>query len=354
MLTPGSVRGTTMTSSMVRDDAPGPPPVPGGPGGAPDGPAGAPAGIDPPSGHVRPRAAAGSAGAGSAGARLGSVTAGAGSAGATVGAGSAGARAAAAHATIGPGVAHRARVYDYWLGGRDNFAADREAGDQAAAAFPGLVESVRSTRGFLSRAVRFLAAEAGVTQFLDVGAGLPTAGSTHEAAQSVAPEAMVVYLDSDPVVFAHGRALLASGPHGNTSYFRADLRDPATIVTEAARMLDLTQPVAVVLMSVLQFIPDGAEPYQLVATILDAMPPGSYLVVSHPGSDLGATPEASLAGGRTLVDSAVTVRTQAEVSRFFTGLRLLPPGLVRLPAWRPTSPGMNSTPSALWGGVGTK
>jgi O-methyltransferase involved in polyketide biosynthesis len=251
-------------------------------------------------------------------------------------------------------VAHRARVYDYWLGGRDNFAADRLAGDQAAAAFPGLVESVQSTRAFLSRAVRFLAAEAGVTQFLDVGAGLPTAGSTHEAAQSVAPEAMVVYLDSDPVVFAHGRALLASGPHGNTSYLRADLRDPGTIVTEAARMLDLTQPVAMVLMSVLQFIPDTANPYQLVDTIMDTMPPGSYLVASHPGSDLGATPESSLAGGHTLVDTAVTVRSHAEVSRFFTGLRLLPPGLVRLPAWRPTSPATAETRSALWGGVGAK
>ncbi len=270
------------------------------------------------------------------------------------GAGCASARAGAAHATIGPGVAHRARVYDYWLGGRDNFAADRRAGDQAAAAFPGLVESVRSTRAFLSRAVRFLAAETGVTQFLDVGAGLPTAGSTPEVAQSVAPEAMVVYLDSDPVVFAHGRALLASGPHGNTSYLRADLRDPGTIVTEAARMLDLTQPVAIVLMSVLQFIPDAADPYQVVATILDVMPPGSYLVASHPGSDLGATPEAGLAGGHTLADTAVTVRTHAEVSQFFTALRLLPPGLVRLPAWRPDSPAGAGTRSVLWGGVGAK
>ena len=295
----------------------------------PGGPGGAPAGIDPPSGHVP-------------------------GPGRAPPPGSASARAGAAHATIGPGVAHRARVYDYWLGGRDNFAADRLAGDQSAAAFPGLVESVRSTRAFLSRAVRFLAAEAGVTQFLDVGAGLPTAGSTHEAAQSVAPEAMVVYLDSDPVVFAHGRALLASGPHGNTSYLRADLRDPGTIVTEAARMLDLTQPVAMVLMSVLQFIPDTADPYQLVATIMDAMPPGSYLVASHPGSDLGATPESSLAGGHTLVDTAVTVRSHAEVSRFFTGLRLLPPGLVRLPAWRPASPATAEIPSALWGGVGAK
>ena len=348
-----------MTSSMVRDDAPGQPVTPGGPGGAPGE-------IGQSCGHVRPRtgsatASAGGASAGDASPRAAGVgragvgVAGVGRAGVGgAGVASAGARPVTGHATIGPGVAHRARVYDYWLGGRDNFAADRLAGDQAAAAFPGLVESVRSTRAFLSRAVRFLAAEAGITQFLDVGAGLPAAGSTHQAAQSVAPEAMVVYLDCDPVVFAHGRALLASGPHGNTSYLRADLRDPVTIVTEAARMLDLTQPVALVLMSVLQFIPDAADPYQLVATILDAMPPGSYLVAAHPGSDLGATPEASLAGGHTLMDTAVTVRTHAEVSRFFAGLRLLPPGLVRLPEWRPGAAPVSGTLSTLWGGAGVK
>ena len=318
-----------MTSSMVRDDAPGQQVAPGGPGGAPPG--------------IRPSSVTGAAPrrARQAPAPVPVPRQCPG-------------RCRAGAATIGPGVAHRARVYDYWLGGRDNFAADRRAGDQAAADFPGLVESVRSTRAFLSRAVRFLAAETGVTQFLDVGAGLPTAGSTHEVAQSVAPEAMVVYLDSDPVVFAHGRALLASGPHGNTSYLRADLRDPGTIVTEAARMLDLTQPVAVVLMSVLQFIPDAADPYQLVATIMDAMPPGSYLVASHPGSDLGATPESSLAGGHTLVDTAVTVRTprggepvlhraQAAASRAGAAARVAA-GLPR----------EADTPSALWGGVGAK
>ncbi len=259
-----------------------------------------------------------------------------------------------AQPTIAPRVAHRARVHDYWLGGRDNFAADREAGDAAAAAFPGLADSVRATRAFLSRAVRFLAAEAGVTQFLDIGAGLPTAGSTHEVAQSADPEAMVVYLDIDPVVFAHGRALLASGPHGNTSYLRADLRDPAAIVTEAARMLDLTQPVAVVALSVLQFIPDDTDPYEQVAAVMDAMAPGSYLVIGHPGSELGATAEESLAGGPSPVDTAVAVRSRAEVSRFFAGLRLVPPGLVPLPAWRPDPAEAAAVPGPLWAGVGGK
>jgi S-adenosyl methyltransferase len=310
-----------MTSSMVRDDAPGQRAGRGGPAVAPAGP------TDParPVGHSGLiRAAAGSD------------------------------DGAVPHPTIAPRVAHRARVYDYWLGGRDNFAADREAGDAAAAAFPGLVHSVRATRAFLSRSVRLLAAEAGVTQFLDIGAGLPTAGSTHEVAQAADPDAMVVYLDIDPVVFAHGRALLASGPHGNTSYLRADLRDPATIVTEAARMLDLTQPVAVVAVSVLQFIPDEADPYQQMAAIMDALAPGSYLVIGHPGSELGATAEESLAGGQSPVDAAVTVRSRPEVSQFFAGLRLLRPGLVRLPAWRPDSAAAAAAPCPLWGGVGTK
>lgn len=262
--------------------------------------------------------------------------------------------AAGGLATIGPQVAHRARVHDYWLGGRDHFAADRQAGDHAATAFPGLVDSVRAARAFHARTVRFLAAEAGVTQFLDVGAGLPTAGATHEVAQQAAPGALVVYLDNDPVVFAHGRALLASGPHGNTSYLRADLRDPETIVAEAARMLDLTQPVAVLLLSVLQFLPDSADPCQLTATVLDAMPPGSYLVVSHPGRELGATPGEYVAGGPTLVDTEVTIRSRGEVGQFFTGLRLLDPGLVRLPAWRPDSAAGAAASCGLWGGVAVK
>lgn len=264
------------------------------------------------------------------------------------------AAAATAQPTIAPRVAHRARVHDYWLGGRDNFAADRQAGDAAAAAFPGLVDSVRASRAFLSRAVRFLATEAGVSQYLDLGAGLPTAGSTHEVAQSANPEAMVVYVDVDPLVFAHGRALLASGPHGNTSYLRADLRDPATIVTEAGRLLDLTQPVAVVALSVLQFIPDDGHPAARLAAVLDAMAPGSYLVAGHPGSDLGATAEQSRAGGPSPADETVTVRSRAEVSRFFTGLQLLSPGLVRLPAWRPGSAAAAALPCPLWGGVGRK
>ena len=191
---------------------------------------------------------------------------------------------------LDPAVAHIARVRDYWLGGRDNFAVDREVGNEAMAAFPGLVGSVRAARAFLGRAVRYLTADAGIRQFLDIGAGIPTANSTHQVAQSIAPDALVCYVDRDPVVFGHARALLASGPHGAVSYLEADLRDTGQILAEAASMLDLTQPVAVLLNAVLQFIPDEAGPGKIVTMLLDAMPPGSYLVLSQPASDLGSEP----------------------------------------------------------------
>jgi S-adenosyl methyltransferase len=148
---------------------------------------------------------------------------------------------------IDTSVAHIARVQDYWLGGRDNFAADRRAGEEAGTAFPGLVASVRSTRAFLAHTVRYLTADEGIRQFLDIGTGIPTAGYTHSVAQAIAPEALVVYMDNDPVVFAHARGLLSSGPHGSTAYLDTDLRDAGKVLAEAARMLDLTQPVALVL-----------------------------------------------------------------------------------------------------------
>jgi hypothetical protein len=176
-------------------------------------------------------------------------------------------------------VAHVARVYDYWLGGKDNFAADRAAGEQAIKAFPNIVRSARANRAFLARAVRFLAGEAGIRQFLDIGTGIPTA-NTHEVAQSVAPQARVVYVDNDPVVLAHARALLASGPEGATSYLDADLRDPQMILDAAARLLDFGRPVAVMLMAILQHLDDADDPYTIVATLMGAVPSGSYLALS--------------------------------------------------------------------------
>jgi hypothetical protein len=264
---------------------------------------------------------------------------------------------------LDPSVAHIARVRDYWLGGRDNFAVDRQVGGEALAAFPGLVGSVRATRAFLGRAVRYLTAQAGVRQFLDIGAGIPTANSTHEVAQTIAPGALVCYVDRDPVVFGHARALLASGPHGRTSYLEADLRDTGRILAEAASTLDLTQPVAVLLNAVLQFIPDEAGPGEIVAALLDALPPGSYLMLSHPASDLGSEPRPDPASplGRLLAQP-VTRRSHQQVTGFFCGLRLLPPGVVRLPEWHPgpasaadpADPADPGSGAALWGGLGQK
>ena len=256
---------------------------------------------------------------------------------------------------IDTSVAHIARVQDYWLGGRDNFAADRQAGEEAAAAFPGLVASVRSTRAFLARAVRYLTADEGIRQFLDIGTGIPTAGNTHSVAQAIAPEALVVYLDNDPVVFAHARGLLSSGPHGSTAYLDTDLRDTAKVLAEAARMLDLAQPVGLVLNSVLQFIPDAEDPFKIVATLLDALAPGSFLVVSHPANDIEAPVMANMAARlNELLAEQVTLRSQEDVGHFFQGLRLVPPGIVRVPQWRPDSAEDAGRAGTAWGGVGQK
>ena len=252
-------------------------------------------------------------------------------------------------------VAHIARVYDYWLGGKDNFAADRAAAEQAIAAYPDIVFSVRANRAFLARAVRHLAGEAGIRQFLDIGTGIPASSNTHEVAQSVAPESRVVYVDNDPVVLAHARALLTSGPHGATSYLDADLRDIGRVLSTAAETLDFSQPVAVMLMAILQHIDDADDPWAIVATLLDAVPAGSYLALSHPASDIEAEAQGELARrlNRTMAEG-VTLRDHAQVTRFFSGLEVVEPGLVRVPEWRPTSDLEASSPAGLWGGVGRK
>jgi SAM-dependent methyltransferase len=252
-------------------------------------------------------------------------------------------------------VAHIARVYDYWLGGKDNFAADRAAAEQAIAAYPDIVFSVRANRAFLARAVRYLAGEAGIRQFLDIGTGIPATSNTHEVAQSVAPESRVVYVDNDPVVLAHARALLTSGPHGVTSYLDADLRDTGRVLSAAAETLDFSQPVAIMLMAILQHIDDADNPWAIVATLLDAVPAGSYLALSHPASDIEAEAQGELARrlNRTMAEG-VTLRDHAQVTRFFTGLELVEPGLVRVPEWRPATDLEASSPAGLWGGVGGK
>jgi S-adenosyl methyltransferase len=252
-------------------------------------------------------------------------------------------------------VAHSARVHDYWLGGKDNFAADRAAGDAVTAAYPGIVMSVRANRAFLARAVRFLAAEAGIRQFLDIGTGIPTANNTHEVAQSVAPDCRVVYVDYDPIVLTHARALLVGAPEGVTDYVDADLRDPQTILEHAARTLDFSRPVAVMLIAIMHLIGDDANPYGIVRQLMAAVPAGSYLALSQVASDI--EPEQMAEAARRynrLAHETQRHRNRAEVTRFFDGLDLVEPGLVPVQQWRPGSEMEARARSAMWGGVGRK
>src|SRR5215469_14024171 len=191
-------------------------------------------------------------------------------------------------ATFNTAVAHQARVYDYWLGGKDNYAADRATGDAVMQMYPGIVAAVRAQRAFLGRAVRFLAGEAGITQFLDIGTGIPTSDNTHEVAQAVVSEARVVYVDKDPVVLAH--ALLTSGPGGVTAYIDADLHATSAILDQAARTLDFTRPVAVMMLGILQVIPDADDPWEIVSQFLAAVASGSHLVIAHPAADIATGP----------------------------------------------------------------
>jgi hypothetical protein len=251
-------------------------------------------------------------------------------------------------------VAHCARVYDYWLGGKDNFAADRAAAEQAIRDFPAIVATARANRGFLARAVRFLATGAGIRQFLDIGTGIPTENNTHEVAQFVAPDSRVVYVDYDPFVLAHARALLASDPAGATACVEADLRDPHRILDLASGLLDLRRPVAVMLLAILQHIDDEDDPHEIVATLMGAMPPGSYLALSHPAKDIDSESVAKMAKSlNEIMAEKITARDRPTVARFFDGLGLVEPGLVRVPDWRPSAD-TQSGPAALWAGVARK
>jgi hypothetical protein len=257
-------------------------------------------------------------------------------------------------ARINTGVAHPARVYDYWLGGKDNFAADREAAEQVIAVRPAIRADVRANRAFLGRAVRYLAAEAGIRQFLDIGTGLPSADNTHEVAQSVAPDARVVYADNDPIVLAHARALLTSSPEGVTAYADADLRDTDRVLAEARQTLDLAQPVAVMLIAIMHNIPDTDDPYGIVARLMDAMAPGSYLVLTQPASDIDIEAVAEVARRyNARVPAGQQRRSHDEVTRFFSGLDILEPGIVQTTQWRPVGPA-STTPVPMWAGAARK
>jgi S-adenosyl methyltransferase len=258
--------------------------------------------------------------------------------------------------TFDTSVAHIARVYDYWLGGRDNYAADRKAGDAALEAYPYIAAGVRANRAFLTRVVRYLADEAGIRQFLDIGTGIPTANNTHEVAQAIAPDSRVVYVDNDPIVLAHARALLTSNPQGATDYLDADFRDIDTILADASQTLDFSQPVAVMLIAILHLVDDEADPHGTVAKLIDAVPSGSYLAISHLSSDIDVTAGRTEAHGRLrqLMHEKQTLRSQEEVGSFFTGLEMVEPGLVRIPEWRPDDEAQARSRSALWGGVARK
>jgi hypothetical protein len=252
--------------------------------------------------------------------------------------------------------AHPARVYNYWLGGKDNYAADREAAEQAIAANPGIVADVRANRAFLARAVGYLAAGRGIRQFLDIGTGLPTASNTHEVAQAAAPAARVVYVDNDPIVLTHARALLAGTPEGATAYLDADLRDTSAILREAAQTLDLGQPVALMLLIILHLIPDADDPYGIVATLVQALPAGSYLVLAHPASDIRAAKMAEMTRrvNERMSGPQATMRDRGAITRFFDGLDLVEPGVVQPQQWRPDPAARSALQVTAWCGVARK
>lgn len=252
-------------------------------------------------------------------------------------------------------VPHSARIWNYWLGGKDNFPVDQEAGDHYVKTFPGIVDIARLARQFLARAVRHLVEEEGVRQFLDIGTGLPTVDNTHEVAQRAAPDSKIVYVDNDPLVLAHAHALLTSTPEGATAYLDADLRDPDAILRGAARVLDFERPVALMLMEILGHIPDDAEARDIVGRLLAGLPSGSFLVIAD-GTDV--IPEA-MDTAQSDYDEGGSVpyelRGPDRILRFFDGVELLAPGLVPCPQWRPELPALTPpAPVQPLGGIGRK
>jgi hypothetical protein len=255
--------------------------------------------------------------------------------------------------------AHPARMYDYFLGGKDNFAADRAVAAEVLDSWGSVRTGVRENRAFLGRAVRYLAGEAGISQFLDIGTGLPSANNVHEVAQAVNPEARVVYADNDPIVLTHARALLASGPKGVTTYLDADIRDPQAILSDPVtrETLDFSQPIGLILVAVLHFLPDEDEPRRLVQTLVDALPSGSYLVASHataehnPGGLSGAGGAYSQGGMRGAIRNSEVFADLA-----FTGLDLVDPGVALVSEWRPEREAILPLASEVntYGGVARK
>jgi S-adenosyl methyltransferase len=254
------------------------------------------------------------------------------------------------------GVAHPARVYDYWLGGKDNFAADREAAEKVIAARPTILRDIRANREVMHRAVAYLTRERDIRQFLDIGTGIPVSPNVHEVAQNIAPESRVVYADNDPIVLAYARALLTSTPEGSTAYVDADVREQDKIVWEASKTLDYTKPVGVLLVGLLHLISDEEDPYRLVTEIMNLMSPGSYLILTHPASDVHD--EIVAEGARQYnakVATAQTRRSYADMERFMSGLELVEPGIVQCHRWHPhPDADVDSYEVSCWVAVGRK
>jgi precorrin-6B methylase 2 len=238
---------------------------------------------------------------------------------------------------IDDSVPHSARIWNYWIGGKDNYPIDRDMGDRIAENYPQIKKQAIADRAFIGRAVRYLAQDEGVRHFLDIGTGLPTVDNTHEVAQRIAPESRIMYVDNDPLVLTHARALLTSTEEGRCEYLDADVRDPDTILTAAHRLLDFTEPVAIMLVGILHHIEDTEESHRVVRRLVDALPSGGYLVINHATSAVfgdaskRAAQQYNDAGGRP----SVTLRSPEEIARYFDGLDLVEPGLVSCARWRP-------------------
>jgi O-methyltransferase involved in polyketide biosynthesis len=256
---------------------------------------------------------------------------------------------------IDTSVPHPARVYDYWLGGKDNFEADRRAAEAGYKAFPGVLQSVRANRAFLARVIRYLVTEAGIRQFLDIGSGLPTASNTHEIAQQKAPESRVVYVDNDPVAVLHARVMLQSAPEGRTDFYQADARDPGLILEQAAATLDFREPVAVIILGVLHFLHDDEQVAAITAEFSAALAAGSHLAISHLASDI--EPETIARFVASMAEYGLpqnAMRSREQVTALFAGLDLLAPGVVPVSRWRPDTDVEASAVTTLWGGVARK
>ena len=258
---------------------------------------------------------------------------------------------------INTNVPQSARVYDYWLGGKDHFPADRALGDAIAEALPTIRTQVRAQRAFLGRAVRYLTRDAGVRQFLDIGTGIPSAGNVHDVAQEVAPDSRVLYVDNDPIVLAHARALMSGTPQGSVAFIQADLREPQAILDDpaVAGTLDLAEPVGLVLIGVMHHLRDDDDPRRIVATLVDALAPGSYLVLSQSTPDFDPDAMRDLAAASEQGGIPNVPRSLADTEPFFAGLELVEPGLVPMATWHP-DPGEGLDPRSVYayGGVARK